>query len=110
LNIIERLDLLGAAVGISGLVLMNFAWNQAPLVGWGTPYTYAMLIVGLLLLVVFGFIERSAAHPLLPRSALKGDLAWVLGCIAAGCSSFGVMIYYFSSTGILIFPSFPNVL
>lgn len=74
-NIIERLDLLGGTVGISGLVLVNFAWNQAPLVGWQTPYTYAMPIVGLFLLVVFGFIERSAAHPLLPRAALKGDLA-----------------------------------
>ncbi|KAJ5464470.1 MFS general substrate transporter [Penicillium daleae] len=32
-NLTERLDLLGAAVGISALVLVNFAWNQAPLVG-----------------------------------------------------------------------------
>lgn len=101
-NIIERLDLLGAAVGISGLVLVNFALNQAPLVGWETPYTYAMLIVGLLLLGVFGFIERSATHPLLPHSALKGDLAWVLGCIAAGWSSFGVMIYYFFQFNMVI--------
>lgn len=102
INTVERLDLYGAAAGISGLVLINFAWNQAPLVGWKTPYTYAMLIVGILLLVAFGFIEKSAPRPLLPREALKGDLAWVLGCIAAGWSSFGVMIYYFFQFNMVI--------
>jgi MFS family permease len=35
----ERLDLLAAAIGISGLILINFAWNQAALVGWKNPYT-----------------------------------------------------------------------
>lgn len=101
-NLAERIDLYGAALGISGLVLINFAWNQAPLVGWKTPYTYAMLIVGLFLLVVFGFVEKSAPRPLLPREALKGDLAWVLGCIACGWSSFGVMIYYFFQFNMVI--------
>lgn len=90
-----RLDLLGAATGISALVLINFAWNQAALVGWPTPYTYALLIIGFILLALFGFIERTAKCPLLPRSIFTGDLAWVLGCIAAGWSSFGIIIYYF---------------
>lgn len=99
---LERLDIYGAAAGISGLVLINFAWNQAPLVGWKTPYTYAMLIVGVLLLVVFGFVEKSALRPLLPRDALKGELAWVLSCIATGWSSFGVMIYYFFQFNMVI--------
>lgn len=99
---VVRLDILGATTGIAGLILINFAWNQAPLVGWETPYTYVMLIIGFLLLVAFGFIERSAACPLLPRSALKGELAWVLGCIAAGWSSFGIMIYYFFQFSMVI--------
>ncbi|KAI9932481.1 hypothetical protein ASPWEDRAFT_22257 [Aspergillus wentii DTO 134E9] len=90
-----RLDLPGAAAGISGLVLINFAWNQAALVGWKTPYTYALLIVGFIMLGIFGYIERIAECPLLPRSVFTGDLAWVLGCIAAGWSSFGIIIYYF---------------
>lgn len=91
----ERLDLLGAATGISGLVLINFAWNQAALVGWKNPYTYVLLIVGFICLGVFAVIERRAVCPLLPRSVFTGDLAWVLGCIAAGWSSFGIIIYYF---------------
>lgn len=90
-----RLDLLGAVTGISGMVLVNFAWNQAALVGWKTPYTYALLIVGFILLGLFGVVERSAVCPLLPRSAFVGELAWVLGCIACGWSSFGIIVYYF---------------
>lgn len=35
-----ELDLLGAVVGITALILFNFAWNQAPVggVGWSSPY------------------------------------------------------------------------
>ena len=90
-----RLDLLGASTGISALILINFAWNQAALVDWTTPYTYVLLIVGFILLVIFALVERSAPCPLLPGSIFTGDLAWVLGCIAAGWSSFGIIIYYF---------------
>jgi MFS family permease len=95
MSIWARIDLLGATVGISALVLINFAWNQAAVVGWSTPYTYVLLMVGLLLAAAFVFIERSVDCPLLPVSVLSGDLAWVLGCIAAGWSSFGIIIYYF---------------
>lgn len=90
-----RLDVPGAVFGVSGLILINFAWNQAGLVGWETPYTYALLIVGFLLLGGLAVVERGAQCPLLPRAALKGDLAWVLGCISTGWSSFGIIIYYF---------------
>jgi MFS family permease len=90
-----RIDAWGAVTGISGLVLINFAWNQAPLVGWQNPYTYVLLIVGLALLGVFTFVERRAPCPLLPRSIFTGELAWVLGCIAAGWSSFGIFVYYY---------------
>jgi hypothetical protein len=43
---IWELDLLGAVVGITALILFNFAWNQAPLdgVGWSSPYIIASTI------------------------------------------------------------------
>lgn len=40
-TILERMadiDLFGAFFGITGLVLFNFAWNQAPIGGWGSAY------------------------------------------------------------------------
>ncbi|KAJ5391375.1 hypothetical protein N7509_006865 [Penicillium cosmopolitanum] len=95
LSVFQRLDTYGAITGVSGLILINFAWNQASLVGWGVPYTYVMLIVGILIMALFLFVESKAAYPLLPRSVLVGEAGWVLGCIAAGWSSFGVVVFYY---------------
>jgi len=95
LSTFDRLDGWGAVTGVSGLILINFAWNQAAVVGWEVPYTYVLLIVGILIMVLFLFLERRAAYPLLPRTALQGEVGWVLGCIAAGWSSFGVLVFYY---------------
>lgn len=46
---IRDFDFLGAATGVSSLVLFNFAWNQAAVVAWHTVYTYVLLIIGILL-------------------------------------------------------------
>ncbi|KAL5363112.1 MFS general substrate transporter [Aspergillus floccosus] len=73
-----RLDLLGAAAGISTLVLINYAWNQAALVTWLHPYPYVLRIVGFVVFVLFVCIEGSAQCPLVWR--------W---------SRFGIIIYYF---------------
>jgi MFS family permease len=89
-----RVDGWGSITGITALVLINFAWNQGPVVGWKTPYTYILLIVGFLFLSLFGFIESRATFPLIPRDALSTDTAFVLGCVAAGWSSFGIWVYY----------------
>ena len=89
-----RADGWGATTGVTALVLINFAWNQGPVVGWTTPYTYILLVIGFLFLSVFGFIELRATFPLIPRDALSSDTAFVLGCIAAGWSCFGIWVYY----------------
>ncbi|KAF8860121.1 MFS general substrate transporter [Acephala macrosclerotiorum] len=89
-----RIAGLGAISGISALVLINFAWNQGPNVGWSTPYVYVLLIVGFIFIGVFGFIESRARFPLIPMDALTKDTAFVLGCIATGWSSFGIWVFY----------------
>lgn len=89
-----KFDYLGAFVGVSGLVLINFAWNQGPNVGWNKPYVYVLLIVGIGLMVAFYFIEESVEDPLVPPSALKGDSGFILGCVAAGWSCFGIWLFY----------------
>lgn len=90
-----RLDVLGACTGISALILINFAWNQAGVVGWTIPYTYVLLIVGFLFLGLFAFVEQRATCPLLPRSVFTGETGWVLACISAGWSSFGILVFYY---------------
>ncbi|KAK7427995.1 multidrug-resistance type transporter aminotriazole resistance [Neonectria magnoliae] len=91
----DQLDILGATTGITALILFNFAWNQAPIVGWETPYVYALLIVGVALVPVFFYVElRVASHPLIPFDALTSEVGFILACIACGWSAFGIWIYY----------------
>ncbi|KAF2725925.1 MFS general substrate transporter [Polychaeton citri CBS 116435] len=91
----SEFDALGCVTGVSGLVLFNFAWNQAAVVGWQEPYTYALLIVGILLLVVFANVElRIAKNPLVPLKGMAGEAALALGVIAAGWASFGIWVFY----------------
>lgn len=87
---LKLLDLPGAAVGITALVLFNFAWNQAPIAGWHNPYVYVTLILGLLLIPAFFYVEyRISPDPLVPFQALTVEVGFVLACIACGWSSFG---------------------
>ncbi|KAL7816701.1 MFS general substrate transporter [Trichoderma gracile] len=88
------IDVPGAAAGVTGLVLVNFAWNQAPVAGWSTPYVYVLLIIGFFFLGLFAWLETRAAYPLLPTKLFSGHLGFVLACIAAGWSSFGIWLLY----------------
>lgn len=90
----DQLDLLGSFTGVVGLVLVNFSWNQAAVVGWSTPYTYALLIIGIAFLVLFFWIEVHTPYAIVPVSSLTIDAIFVLSCIACGWSSFGVWLFY----------------
>ena len=91
----QRFDFAGSVTGVVGLVLVNFAWNQGPVVGWGKPYVYVMLVLGILFLLAFLFIENRAVQPLLPPNIINLETGFTLGCIAVGWSSFGIYIFYF---------------
>lgn len=96
IDLLNALDATGAACGICGLILVNIAWNQAPVVGWSTPYVYVLLILGILFLAAFFIIEfRFSQHPLIPFHAFSRDVSFVLGCVACGWGAFGTWIWYF---------------
>ena len=90
----ESFDYWGAALGVSGLVLVNVAWNQGANVGWTVPYTYVLLIVGALLLAAFLYAELKVAHPLIPLSLFDKKAGLALACIACGWGTFGIWIFY----------------
>jgi hypothetical protein len=93
---IKSLDILGAVTGVTALVLINFAWNQAPIMGWQETYVYVCLILGFLFVGAFFYIELMvSADPLIPFHALTSDVSFVLGCIACGWSCFGCWAVYF---------------
>lgn len=91
---VEQIDLWGAVTGVIGLVLINFAFNQGPVVGWPTPYVYSLLIVGALFVAAFFFVESRAADPLVPTHYLTKEVVFVLAAIACGWSAFGIWLYY----------------
>jgi MFS family permease len=93
-SIWERTDIAGCITGVSGLVLINFAWNQAPVVGWSKPYVYVLLIIGLISLAAFGQIEKRARFPLVPIASMTTDIGYVFACVACGWGAFGIWFYY----------------
>jgi predicted MFS family arabinose efflux permease len=92
---IKQFDFFGCITGVSGLLLINFALNQAPMVGWSTQYVYFILIIGLILTSGFIYIELNMTnHPLVPIRGLQPQAVLTLACIAAGWASHGIWIYY----------------
>jgi len=80
-----KFDLPGALTGISGLVMVNFAFNEAPIVGWHTAYIPFILVLGLICFGIFIYIElRVASYPLIPIKGLNLDAAFTLIIIACG--------------------------
>lgn len=91
---LRRIDAAGSIVGVAGLVLVNFAWNQGPVKGWNTPCVYVLLIIGLLMLGLFAIIQSRAEYPLLPFDVFSSRTSFVLACVGLGWSSFGVWVFY----------------
>jgi MFS family permease len=90
-----KIDVPGAIVGISGLVLFIYCWNEGPVTGWDKPYVYVLLIVSVLLVGLFILIEKKTEEPIMPLSIWTvKSFPGVLACIALGWSSFGVYVYY----------------
>ncbi|ROV95970.1 hypothetical protein VMCG_07979 [Cytospora schulzeri] len=90
-----QMDIPGAVTGVLGLVLLNFAWNQAPLVGWQQPYVYVCLILGLIFIGIYFVVDlKYSPEPLVPFQALKSDVAFVLAALGCGWACFGIWIWY----------------
>src|ERR1700750_826541 len=90
-----KFDWTGCISGVSGLILINFSLNQAPLVGWNKPYIYFLFILGFLIFGFFLFSQTRSENPLVPMKGLQWQALMALGCIAAGWASHGIWLYYF---------------
>ncbi|KAL4948791.1 major facilitator superfamily domain-containing protein [Aspergillus filifer] len=89
-----RMDIAGCVTGICGLLLFNIALNLAPGAQWQDPSIYILLVVSLLFFGLFAYIERKAAFPLIPFSAITPDISFVLATLACGWAAFGVWVFY----------------
>jgi MFS family permease len=89
------LDLPGSIIGVAALILFNFAFTQSPIDGWATPVALVPLILGLILFVVFLYIEfKVSENPLIPYDAVNVDVAFILAAVCFGWASFGVWTLY----------------
>ncbi|OOF95009.1 hypothetical protein ASPCADRAFT_406813 [Aspergillus carbonarius ITEM 5010] len=92
---LSQFDYIGTCTGITGLVLFAFAWNQASVVGWHEPYTYVLLIVGIIFIVGFVFSQSRVSAPVLPNSLwTRRGFAPVVTAMFFGWMSFSIFLYY----------------
>lgn len=65
-----KYDLPGAITATLGLVSLVYGITKATTEGWGGTQTLSFIGIGLLLIVIFLFIETKTSHPLLPLKIL----------------------------------------
>lgn len=93
----REVDWIGCGLAVSGLVLLNFTWNQAPFVGWKNGYIIALLVLSLVCFGVFFWYEAHIPkQPLIPRSLFRSPkLSLVLLATLLGWGSFGILIFHY---------------
>ncbi|GKZ47048.1 hypothetical protein AbraIFM66951_010389 [Aspergillus brasiliensis] len=91
-----KIDWIGSALGISSLILFNFVWNQAPSVGWSTPYEIALLITSVILFGAFLLWEKSGTdYPIMPLEIFKApSFLTLLLVVLLNYMAVGTLIWY----------------
>ncbi|HEX2181918.1 MAG TPA: MFS transporter [Rubrobacteraceae bacterium] len=91
----RRLDAWGAVTVTAGLSLLVYGLTLAEEAGFGSPLTLATVVLALILLSAFLFVERSVSDPLVPlrvfRSPALSGSALVAFANTAATSSVGVI-------------------
>ncbi|XXH05350.1 hypothetical protein Hte_011776 [Hypoxylon texense] len=67
---LRQFDYAGAALSSAGCGLVLFGLTQGSSANWH-PYTYSLIVAGLLMFVAFAFVERCVARPLIPNGLWK---------------------------------------
>ena len=94
-NPAPKLDILGSVVSTAGLVLLSFVLASGGQYGWSTPFIIALLILSIILLVAFVFIETKVPNPIMPLSIWRyPNFAglWLVGFWTYG--SYMALLYY----------------
>ncbi|KAE8327936.1 MFS general substrate transporter [Aspergillus sergii] len=67
-----KVDIIGAVLGLGGLLLFSIAWNQAPSAGWQTPGVIVILVLSVILMTLFFLWESYfAVEPIMPLTVFK---------------------------------------
>lgn len=90
------IDYMGALLGLSALVLFNFAWNQAPSVGWKTSYVIIITALSVLTFIAFlAWESKFAQEPIMPLSVFKAPtFTALIFVVLMTYMSFGISLWY----------------
>lgn len=94
---VKSVDWIGCGLCISGLVLLDFTVNHAPVAGWNTPYVIALLVVSVLLLAIFVWYEvHIPKFPLIPASLMRSPrILLILTLKSLAWGSFGILYFHY---------------
>lgn len=95
----QSIDLIGGILVTGSLVLFNFVWNEAAVVGWQQPYIIVLLIISIPMFIAFVFWElKFAKNPLIPAEVLShGKVMAVLFILFLGWGAFGINIFHYAT-------------
>ncbi|HKD79749.1 MAG TPA: MFS transporter [Candidatus Angelobacter sp.] len=68
---VDRIDWMGALFATIGLGGVVFGMIESPALGWGHPQVYGSLMVGVLSLAAFFWVEAHTAFPMVPFALFK---------------------------------------
>ncbi|MGO8873608.1 MAG: MFS transporter [Acidimicrobiales bacterium] len=99
----DPLDIPGLLAVTGGLFSLVYGFSHAETTAWSNPYTIGFLVLGVVLLAVFAFLETRVTFPLLPlRIVLNRTRGGsILAMLFAGAGIFGVFLfltYYLQDT------------
>ncbi|MFI9630585.1 MFS transporter [Streptomyces sp. NPDC052042] len=91
----DRIDWAGSVLFVVALALMMFALLEAPVLGWLHPVVLFGGFVGLVVLIVFGVVQRRSTTPVLAPAlvANRGFLGWSLATLTTSIGFLGVLVF-----------------
>jgi predicted MFS family arabinose efflux permease len=99
----DPLDIPGLLLVSGGLFSLVYGFSHAETTAWRNPFTIGFLVLGVVLLVTFAYVESRRRYPLLPlrivRNRMRGGS--ILTMLFASMGVFGVFLfltYYLQNT------------
>src|SRR5271167_4206379 len=92
-----RMDYRGLALIASGVALSVFGFQQSSIWGWSSPGTWACIIVGAVLLVVFYFVELQTESPLIEVHIFRIRPFLVENLVLATAMLVFIPVFFFAS-------------
>lgn len=90
-----KLDFAGAALSTGGLILLSFVLSSGGEYGWGKAFIIVLLILSVLMIAAFTWVEKKVSNPIMPLSLWKLEnfaALWIGGFVMYG--GYQTSLYY----------------